>query len=208
MRNKTKLKFASISTPYIAILVGLFVFKNAFVAISIYYCGIIIVMYFDKQDGLLKSLVSGWNWIIAIMTVTAGGFSGAIVLYGWDFAKLSDVNLIEIFAMYGLQGSSIYIFVSAAITLNPLLEELFWRGYLVDARKGPSWIDAAFAGYHVPALLLVIKPLMATLAFIVLCIAGWGLRLIGNKLDGLLLPYLGHLAADVSIIAAIYFIII
>lgn len=208
MQDSTKFKLAGISIPYIAILVGLFAFRNAFVAIGIYYCGIIILMYFDKQSGVLKSFVSGWKWTIAITATLAGGFSGAIVFYGWNFAKLSDANLTEILATYGLQGSSIYIFVIAAITLNPLLEELFWRGYLEDARKGPIWIDAAFAGYHVPALLLVIRPLMATLAFIALCGAGWGLRLIKNRLDGLLVPYLAHLAADVSIIAAIYFIII
>ena len=208
MQNKTKLKFASISIPYIAILVGLFAFRNALIAIGIYYCGIIILMYFDKQSGVLKSFVSGWNWTIAITATLAGGFSGIIVFWLWDFAKLSDVNLSEILGIYGLQGSSIYIFVIAAITLNPLLEEFFWRGYLEDARKGPSWIDAAFAGYHVPALLLVIKPLMAIAAFIGLCGAGWGLRFIKNNLDGLLVPYLAHLAADASIIASIYFIII
>ena len=42
MQNNIKLKLAGICIPYIAILFGLFAFKNALIAISVYYIGIII----------------------------------------------------------------------------------------------------------------------------------------------------------------------
>ena len=34
-------------------------------------------------------------------------------------------------------------------TVHPVLEEIFWRGYLSRAHRSPVVTDVAFAGYHV-----------------------------------------------------------
>jgi membrane protease YdiL (CAAX protease family) len=208
IQNRTKFKLAGISIPYIAILVGLFVFKNAFVAISIYYVGIIIFSGITGGFRFIKSIFSGWDIRIAVLVVIMGGLSGIVVYTAWNLSALEGISLKAVFAEYGLEGIRIYVFAALAILVNPVIEEVFWRGLIGVKDKRISWLDAAFAGYHVPALLLVIKPLMATLAFITLCGAGWGLRFIKNKLDGLLVPYLAHLAGDVSLIIGIYFLVI
>ena len=206
MQNNIKFKLAGISIPYIAILFGLFVFKNALIAISIYYVGIIIFSSITGGTGFIKSIFSGWDIRIAVFAVIMGGLSGVVVYTAWNMSALEGISLKAVFAEYGLKGTRICVFAGLAILVNPVIEEVFWRGLLGVKDRRISWLDAAFAGYHVPALLLVIKPLMAALAFIALCVAGWGLRFIRNKLDGLLVPYLVHLAADMSIVAAIYFI--
>jgi membrane protease YdiL (CAAX protease family) len=206
MQNNIKFKLAGISIPYIAILFGLFVFKNALIAVSIYYVGIIIFSSITGGTSFIKSIFSGWDIRIAVFAVIMGGLSGVVVYTAWNMSALEGISLKAVFAEYGLEGTRICVFAGLAILVNPVIEEVFWRGLLGVKDRRISWLDAAFAGYHVPALLLVIKPLMVALAFIVLCIAGWGLRLIRNKLDDLLVPYLVHLAADMSIVAAIYFI--
>lgn len=207
MQNRTKFKLAGISIPYIAILFGLFVFKNVFLAISIYYVGIIIFSGITGGPGFIKSIFSGWDIRIAVFAVMMGGLSGVVVYTAWNLSALEGISLKDVFAEYGLEGIRVYVFAALAILVNPAIEEVFWRGLLGVKDRRISWLDAAFAGYHVPALLLVIKPLMAIFAFIALCGAGWGLRFIRNKLGGLIVPYLAHLAGDVSIVAAIYFII-
>ena len=68
-------------------------------------------------------------------------------------------------------------------------------------------IDAVFVGYHVLALVLVIKVPITVLAFVVLFAASWWLRFMKHKLGGLAVPYIAHLVADVSIIAGIYFLV-
>ncbi len=67
--------------------------------------------------------------------------------------------------------------------------------------------EIVFAGYHVLALVLVIKVPITILAFVVLFAASWWLRFMRHKLGGLAVPYIAHLAADVSIVAGIYFLI-
>lgn len=208
MQNRTKLKLVGISIPYIAILFGLFVFKNAFIAISFYYVGIMIFSSTTGGSRFIKSIFSGWDIRIAVFAVIMGGLSGVIVYSMWNVSALESIILKDVFAEYGLKGIRIYFFAALAIVVNPAIEEVFWRGLLGVKDRRINWLDAAFAGYHVPALLLVIKPLMAIPSFITLCGAGWGLRFIKNNLGGLLVPYLAHLAADMSIVAAIYFIII
>ncbi len=207
MQDSTKFKLAGISIPYTAIFVGLFVFKNAFAAISIYYVGIIIFSGITGGFRFIKSIFSGWDIRIAVFAVIMGVLSGVVVYMAWNLSALEGISLKDVFAEYGLQGIRVYIFVALAILVNPVIEEVFWRGLLGVKDRRISWLDAAFVGYHVPALLLVIKPLMAILAFIVLCGAGWGLRFIRNKLGGLIVPYFAHLAADISIVISIYFII-
>jgi len=54
---------------------------------------------------------------------------------------------------------------------------------------------------------LVIKMPIALLAFVVLFAVSWWLRFMRHKLGGLAVPYIAHLAADLSIVAGIYFLI-
>ncbi len=184
MQNRTYLRIAGASTPYIAVAVGLFLFRNAFMAVSIYYVGILIFIVLGIRGGVIKRVFSGWNTTIAFIAVLAGGLSGAVIFIMWDFAAIEGVNLAKILTDYGLVGKKAYVFAALAIIVNPLLEEIFWRGCLGGNSNKPEWVDAAFAGYHVPALLLVIQPTMAALAFAVLCVTGWVLRLIKYKLGG------------------------
>ena len=201
------IKYTAPLLPYIAVILGLNVFKSAWVAIGIYYFGIIIFIAFDGQTSLLKSFFHGWNLLAALACMAACGFTGVIVFLLWPIAKLERINLSDTLSEYGLSGAGCYFFVLAVLILNPVFEELFWRGYLENKSQRPAWIDAAFAGYHVLALVIVINLPVTFLAFIALCTGSWGLRFVKARLGGLAVPYLAHLAAYASIIAAVYFII-
>ena len=74
------------------------------------------------------------------------------------------------------------------------------RGYL-GGHKYFSWTDLAFAGYHILVLAWFIKVPWLVIAFIVLTVAAYIWRYIASKLEGLAVPLLSHIVADVSIIA-------
>ena len=86
-------------------------------------------------------------------------------------------------------------------TVQPFLEELYWRGYLESGRKYFSWTDLAFAGYHILVLAWFIKLPWLVIAFIVLAGAAYVWRYMAARLEGLIVPLLSHIIADVSIIA-------
>jgi len=58
-----------------------------------------------------------------------------------------------------------------------------------------------FAGYHILVLAWFIKLPWLIIAFIVLTAAAYIWRYTASKLEGLVVPLLSHIAADVSIIA-------
>ncbi len=92
--------------------------------------------------------------------------------------------------------------------INPLLEEYFWRAFLGSDTKGFYIGDLLYAGYH--ALVLINKVSYFTIIFSIACLTfvGWLWRKIKREDDGLLAPVLGHMAADISILTAVYLIII
>ena len=105
---------------------------------------------------------------------------------------------------FGLNSSTWPAFIAYFTLINPLIEEYFWRGYLGNSTKGFSVSDLLYAGYH--ALILIDKVQIGSIiyALIALVTAGWLWRQIAREDHGLLAPVLGHMAADLTIILAIY----
>ena len=95
-------------------------------------------------------------------------------------------------------------FIAYFAFVNPFIEEYFWRGYLGNPTKGLYRSDFLYAGFH--ALILIGKlPVQWILyGMVVLIIAGWFWRQIMREDQGLLAPVLGHMAADFTILLAIY----
>jgi membrane protease YdiL (CAAX protease family) len=205
-RNAFK-QYAAASSPYAAVVLGLYVFKNVFLALAIYYSAIVFFIVINGGKGLLRTIFSGWNYPATACSAIVFACGGVVIFFLWPYSKLENVNLTSTLAEYGLSGATCYIFVAVATILNPLLEELFWRGCFQNDATRPAFIDAVFAGYHVLALVLVITAPITILAFVVLFAASWWLRFMKHKFGGLAVPYIAHLTADVSIVAGIYFLI-
>ena len=92
-------------------------------------------------------------------------------------------------------------------TVQPILEELYWRGFLGNSQKCFSWVDLAFAGYHILVLAWFIKTGWLVVAFIVLTVAGCVWRYTAARLGGLAVVLVSHIVADVSIVAVVYVLI-
>jgi membrane protease YdiL (CAAX protease family) len=123
-----------------------------------------------------------------------------LVFILWEYMQLENVRLDTALVGFGLHGTSWFFFMIYFSTIQPFLEELYWRGYMECNHKFFSWMDLAFAGYHILVLCLFIKWLWLIIAFIVLTAAAFGFRRIAYKLEGLAVPLLSHMVADISII--------
>ena len=206
MRTK-RLKLISTAVPYAAVFVGLYLLKNAWIAIGLYHFGIALFLIADEPGKLLKSIRSGWNFTAAVVSVVVCALIVPVIFILWQYMQLENSCLKTTLMNFGLYGSSWFFFMIYFSTVQPFLEELYWRGYLGSNHKYLSWTDLAFAGYHILVLAWFIKLPWLVIAFIVLTVAAYIWRYLASKLEGLAVVLLSHIAADISIIAAAHFLI-
>ncbi len=196
-----RLKLISVLVPYVAVLIGLYILKNAWIAIGLYHFGIAVFLIVGDRNSLLKRVCTGWNSIMAIVGVVMSAMIIPIILFCWGRMQLENTPLNSALANFGLHGTSWFFFMIYFSTVQPFLEELYWRGYLENNHNYFSWTDLAFAGYHILVLAWFIKLPWLVISFIVLTVAAYIWRHVASKLEGLAVPLLSHIVADVSIIA-------
>jgi hypothetical protein len=201
MKKIACLRLISVAVPYVAVLIGLYAFKNAWIAIGLYHLGIVFFLVFGNRHSLLKKIHKGWNYKIAATSIIISVTTFYLVYILWEYIQLENFRLDTALVGFGLHGASWFFFMIYFSTVQPFLEELYWRGYMGYNHKFFSWTDLAFAGYHILVLCLFIKWFWLVIAFIVLAVAAFGFRRIAYKLEGLAVPLLLHIVADVSIIA-------
>ena len=206
-------RICGVCIPYAAVGIGLYVFGSAWIAAGLYYGGALIYIAATGRKELMAGLAA-WAGSAPILgardrglaIVTCGVFAlaGVAVFYLWPVAERADVDLATFLEAMGMGGRRFLVFAVVFCLLNPVVEEVFWRGCLNDDRRRVSWIDAAFAGYHVPVLLLVINVGVSAVGFAILCTASWCLRRLRHKSGGLGLGWAAHFLADVSVMTAVW----
>ncbi len=192
--------------PYVAVALGLYVLGNAWVAILLYHTGIVIVL-FGRRGELAGVLFRGWDLRIATAGAAGCALAGALIFLLWDLIHIEGLSLGVTLEHYGLYGVRWVAFVVYFVVVHPLMEEAFWRYHLIRMPKGPHWLDAAFAGYHIPVLLLFITPAWTVLSFVLLVGVAWVWRVLSDRSRGLAIPVFTHAAADLSIMCAVWVIV-
>ncbi len=209
-------RICGVCIPYAAVGIGLYVFGSAWIAVGLYYGGAIVYVAATGRKDLIAPaawvgnlrILHGWDRWLAIVTCGVFALAGVAVFYLWPIAVRADVDLAEFLEAMGVGGRRFAVFAVVFCLLNPVVEEVFWRGCLGDGRRGLSWIDAAFAGYHVPVLLMVMNVGMSAAAFAILCTTSWCLRRLRHKSGGLGIGWTAHFLADVSIMTATWVLVV
>lgn len=141
------------------------------------------------------------EWILlvaaAIGLALAGYFSyqltGALII---DKATVLDVLTSRGFKATWLLPLSIYF-----IIVNATLEELFWRGVILNELKfvdrrwrlfGYGWTAITFAAWHYLVIRLLVRPVWAELVILSLIAMGLFCSWIYEKTGSILLPILWH----------------
>ncbi|MFC1498158.1 type II CAAX prenyl endopeptidase Rce1 family protein [Verrucomicrobiota bacterium] len=195
-------RILSVMAMYGAIIAGMHFFRSGWIAILGYHVVICFILTVRSRWGLTRKLVSGWNgrWGLGISMVCLS--AGLLIYFLWPYMCIDGLDLKSALASVGLEGNLWIGFMIYYCLVNPLLEELFWRGYF-PARAKYSWsADFLYSGYHVFVLVLFVKWGWVVLAFVVLACVGRFWRKMADRCGGLLVPVLTHLLADISVIAA------
>ncbi len=194
------------SGAYIAMVIGLFVFGNAWLSFAIYHGLILVVMLNRDNRRFWHELFAGWQWLPALGAIVFG-LGGGVILY--LLAPVAGVNaetLKPVLSGFALTGYLWPAFILYHTFVNPFVEEVFWRGRLGSDCKNLKMIDFLFAGYHILVLVWFLDILFILLAFVILTVASWLWRQMRRKYGGLILPVLSHMTADGSIMFAAYFL--
>ena len=137
----------------------------------------------------------------AVLVTTAISIAVYVYAVSHDgYGRLFDGRLDD----YDVYPATRVLFALQLCLLNPLLEELFWRGLFFSDRKRPAATDFCYAAFHFFALLPFMPVMQAVIGTIGLVGFGWFLRQLARTQNGsLILPLLWHVLGDVAVIVAI-----
>lgn len=191
--------------PYLAVWAGLFLFKSAWLALLSFHLAMLLVLLIARPgvpvDILFKT--RHFTWTRRSMAACAG--IGIVIYYLHPYLGLAEDFSAQLESI-GLNHSTWPVFIAYFALVNPFIEEYFWRAYLGSDLQGFYVGDAVYAGYHGLALMGRMHPLTILFALISLTFVGWIWRRICREDEGLLVPVLGHMAADFTIMLSAYLI--
>jgi membrane protease YdiL (CAAX protease family) len=197
------MKWSTPVLPYLAVIAGMFWFRNAWIGLLGFHLGIVVSVLLARSHMPVGVLFQGSNLRWSILSILVCGSSGLSLYFYWSsIGVVSDLPArLEAF---GLNRSTWPAFISYFVLVNPLMEEYFWRGYLGSPTQGLYGSDFLYAGFHAFILIDHIKAASIFYSLIILIVAGWFWRQLARLDHGLLAPVLGHMAADLMILLVIY----
>jgi membrane protease YdiL (CAAX protease family) len=189
--------------PYVTIPPGLFIFHSAWVALIAYHAVMILIMLVRHYRVSLGQVFNCRNILIIIGMAALGVAAGVAIYLLWPYLNIS-AGIVDELGSLGLGPGNWAIFLIYFVLVNPLLEELFWRGLLGSASLRPVWHDLAFAGYHAVVLLGKMEYYWLLPVLAALFLGAWLWRQV-NRTAGSLLPgIIAHAAADFSVMLAVF----
>jgi membrane protease YdiL (CAAX protease family) len=188
---------------YVAVGVGLFIFRTAWSSLLTFHIAILISLLIAKPNIPLSILFTGRDIKWILVSILLCGSSGVTLYFFWDKFGIAN-HLAAHVEVMGLSLSTWIPFITYFTLVNPLLEEYFWRGYLGSPTTNFYLSDFLYAGFHGLILLNKVQPSMIVYSLAVLVLAGWFWRQIARADGGLLAPVLGHMMADLAILLAVY----
>ena len=187
--------------PYVAVLIGMYVFRSAFIAMGAYHAGMLVVLFFNRNKCQKLTKPQGASLLYLTAPVFASG--GIIFYFIWPFIAAGN-GIPEKLHEYGLTQNIWPIFAVYFVLINSAIEEFFWRGYLKDDSIKPNLNDFLFGGYHSLVLFAFTDPAWTILVLAAVTFAGWLWRFLRARTQSLVLPLLTHFLADLTIMWAVH----
>lgn len=189
--------------PYLAVALGLFWFQHALWALIGFHIAIVASLLLARSSVPLKILFKSTDIRWVILSILLCGSSGLSLYYLWSFFGVIH-DLPSQVESLGLTRSTWPLFIMYFVLINPLVEEYYWRGFLGSPTRGLYISDFLYAGFHALILWQKVHWSVVIYSLVVLVLAGWFWRQLARANGGLLASLLGHMAADFTILMAVY----
>lgn len=197
--------YGAFLTPYLAVAIGLYGFHSAWAAVLLFHA---ITLSFAAALGpsaAVTQLTRGWRTAPGLLLTLAGCLAGAAVYLTQDWIGAADWP--PRLTALGLHGASFSAFLAYLALIHPPLEELLWRGLKPPDAAWISPTDLVFAGYHALVLRLFLPWPWIVLSLVCVATASAVWRWCQRAYGGLAIPVASHLAADTSLMLALYWLL-
>lgn len=202
VHKNTEIRFKRYSAfiPYAAVLIGMYVFRSAFIAMGTYHAGMLAVLFASRSRHKLTKPEGPFLLYLTAPIFAAGGYIFYLI---WPYIAHGQQISIRL-NDYGLSPVIWPVFAVYFVVVNSAIEEFFWRGFLSDNGIKLNRNDMLFAGYH-SLVLLAFTDIIWTIPVFAACVfAAWLWRQLKAKTQSLLLPLLTHFCADLTIMWAVH----
>jgi hypothetical protein len=190
------------SAPYMAVGIGLYCFRNAWLALLLYHLQIILYAGLFGTD-IKKTLFHGFSAGYFLVTVLPLLFFGPLLHTFLPYILKHGVSLQEWLYTHGLSHRSCLLLMPYFGIIHPILEEIHWGRFRGCERR--QWLMCFFfAGYHILVLASLLSTIWLIISFLVLAVVACLWTMLYKRLHGGIIPFLSHLVADVGIIGATY----
>jgi hypothetical protein len=189
--------------PYLAVAIGLFRVQNAFFTLLGFHFAILLSLLLAGCSIPIKVLFKSNNPRWVVLSILLCGSIGISLYFFWSYFGIAG-DLPADIESYDLRRSTWPLFITYFVLVNPWIEEYFWRGYLGSSTRGLYPSDFLYAGFHAMILMNIMQIGAIIYSLVTLVLAGWFWRQLARIDGGLLAPVLGHMAADFTILLAVY----
>lgn len=141
------MKWTAPLLAYLAVGMGLFVFQSAWGTLLGFHAAIVVSLLIAKPEIPIKSLLTSRNIKWIFLSILLCGGSGVSLYFLWGFFGFTSDFPAQIAAL-GLNASNWPLFIAYFASINPFIEEYFWRGYLGSKTKSLHNSDLLYAGFH------------------------------------------------------------
>jgi hypothetical protein len=188
--------------PYVTIGIGLLVFRNAWIAASAHHLSMgLILLLARRRHRLGRFRIGSVRILLIAMAVGAAG--GPLLYLLWPVLSV-PLDIGRYVQEIGLTPAAWPYFIAYFVLVNGLIEEYYWRDYLGSDARLPTANDFLFSGYHAVVLAGKVGAIWLLAIFAVLALAGWFWRQLKAWSGDMATPVLSHVAADASVMVAIY----
>ena len=199
--------------PSLTIWVGLYVIKSAAWAYALYHGIFLLPAIIIGRALWLKTLTWPRPRDVLIVLMAAILFC-AVAVVAYEVAGrlvLSNAHVYELLKDVGLNKENLWIFGLYATVVNPLVEELYWRGVLLNALDnlrlplkhfGIIWSSVTYALMHYLIFRLVMFPICTEIGIALLACYGALMALIYRRTGSIITTALAHgLLTDLTCVA-------
>lgn len=187
--------------PYLAVLGGIYLLHSVWIAMIVYHLGMAATIWCCRNRGTGVSCQAGARTPLIVMNVLIGLCTGVFLYALWPILGTpQDIGL----RLNRLGLTSWLVFGIYYCSVNPILEELFWRKSLATPSSLPARSDLLFAGYHMLVLALFMRWEWCAAAFVLLVLASWIWGITAKARGGIPMTAGSHFLADLGIVLAAY----
>lgn len=190
--------------PMAAVIVGIYLFESAWLSMLLYHAGLIAGII--PQRKRLAQLNWGSSPVAPLILLVMGLIAGPLVYFGLPLLTSETVGeeMTSRLAALGLEGKSLYVFVTYFVLIHPALEELGWRGVLFFKGGQLHYTDFEFAAYHLLVIYWLFPGdwLLLVVTFLVLTVSAWSWRQLRDRV-GFKGVIAFHAASDFAILVAV-----